>query len=185
MTPGLAGGVSAPTATLQNTLGHWPLLRGARQKDSPEKERGKTLHKRGWNGTISFFLCSPQHAAKPGCRTTGGQKAFSAVTRRTGTAATSSCLSGICTHVLLCLQAKEKQPQSLPDVQIQNAPCSAAGTHYMVALINFCRSRSQSFSLPRPSVVEIRGSLCPGDLNSVLKMTFCPQPLPSFLDAGT
>lgn len=34
-------------------------------------------------------------------------------------------------------------------------------------------------------MVEIRGSLCPGDLNSAVKMTFCPHPLPSFLDGGT
>lgn len=61
VTPGLAGGTSAPAATLQSTLGHWPLFRGARQKDSPVRKRGKTRHKRGWNGVIGFFLCSPQH----------------------------------------------------------------------------------------------------------------------------
>lgn len=90
MTPGLAGGMSAPSVTLQSTLGHWPLLRGARQKDSSVRKRGKTLHKRGWNGVISFFLCSLQQAAKPGCRTPGGQKAFSAVTRSTAPARDSS-----------------------------------------------------------------------------------------------
>lgn len=83
------------TATSQS--GHWPLPRGARKKDSSVRKRGKTLHKRGWNGVISFFLCSPQHAAKPRCRTTGGQKAFSAVTRFTAAARDSS-------HVLVPLR---------------------------------------------------------------------------------
>lgn len=54
----------------------------------------------------------------------------------------------------------------------------------MVSLIYFCSNRSYCFFTLSTAMVKIRGNVCPGELNSAIKMTFYPCPFPSFLDTS-
>ena len=158
----------------------------SRENDS--SVRGKIPNKRGWNQVISFFLCNPQRTAKPShCRTTGRQKPFSAVTGYAVLANNGSYLLVPFRdwHTSAALLAGRGKTSLSTSQTYRYKMLVAVLLALSVWSAWFISVETEASLSSRRVKVKIRGSLCPGELNSAMKMTFCPYPSPSFLDAGT